>query len=322
MIVSILSLLALTLMQQHVFTAREVEEFLMFEKVSYVWGDVTVEFVNQLDVNVTKINDTLIIDDELPAPRNVVESLDDYFRFIRQYYNSSDVLVGLYSSDGSEITNFSCFGKKKCSDDEVAFHIIPYNISYVYPDWNKRFLDIECDKKDCNISVVDQLNISINFTNTNFTCNPAIYNNCTKNDIQWNSFDKIFSCKKKDAGCITYNLTVRDASGQVYSCQGVHGDDKGDTKEVNCDSDVLHWYDGDEAVLNFKINPCNIKLHFGKSRFRVEGKDASNNDCDANMTISTVFDFDSSSFSTDFISELQVRDAYRNYSVEQDVTTG
>ncbi|MFH1247167.1 MAG: hypothetical protein V1644_02185, partial [Candidatus Micrarchaeota archaeon] len=144
----------------------------------------------------------------------------------------------------------------------------------------------------------------------------SIYNNCTSDDIEWNNdFDKVFGCSE-EVGCVPYTLNIRDNNSRVYTCQGVYGSNSGNHKQVNCDAFTLDWYEDKEAKLAIKASPCRVNLKFGKGRFVIEGKDVVDQDCDINMTTNVAFNFTTSSFWTDFSTQMIVRDNLNNYSAE------
>ncbi|MFH0714021.1 MAG: hypothetical protein V1722_05635 [Candidatus Micrarchaeota archaeon] len=307
---------AIALSQQ---TEVDPVPLLLSEKVSYAWEDVSEDILGVSGVNITKNDTVLILQDELPAPRDVPDYLGRYVSFVKQFYNTSDLNVYFYSGEGELISDFACFGKKSCTDNAVQFHILPANMTYTYPDWNKKLLDIVCYNTArsgfpaCDFTPVTGLNISINLTAVNFSCDPSVWNDCTKDEIQWDHFDKVFGCSS-GVGCIPYYLTIRDASGAVYSCQGVYGSNGGNTKEVNCDEGTINWYENDEAKLTFK-SQCRVTLKFGNhGRIRIEGKDVDDRDCDVNMTTDIRFTYNNSAFWTDFSTQMQVTDNYGNYS--------
>ncbi len=316
---AVLMLLALSLYQQ---VKLNPTPFLLAEKMTYSWEDVSEGLSAAAGVNVTKIENSLNIIDEFPASRNFSSTLAAYASFVRQFYNGSDVSIGFYTSTGQEITDFSCFGKKECSDNEVQFHILPFNVTYQYPDLNKKELDVVCYKQAddgfpaCDFSHVRALNISINLTAMNFSCDPAIYNDCTNSDIEWNNdFDKVFGCTSGES-CINYTLTIRDNSSKVYRCQGVYGSNSGSTRRVNCNAGTLNWRENTEAVLSIKSSPCQVDLRFGnEGRFRVQSSAPASGNCNVNMTMDSLFTFDTGDFWADFSTEMLVRDNFANYSV-------
>lgn len=316
---AVLMLLTLSLYQQ---VKLDPAPFLLSEKMTYSWEDVSEDLSGAAGVNVTKIENSLRVIDEFPAPRNFSSTLATYASFVQRFYNGSDVSIGFYSSTGQAITDFSCFGKRDCGDATVQFHILPFNITYQYPDLNKRELDVACyEQADngfpaCDFSHVRALNISINLTAMNFSCDPAFYNNCTHSNLEWNNdFDKVFGCTS-GAGCINYTLTIRDNSSRVYSCGGVYGANSGNTRRVNCNASTLSWLENNEAVLSIKSSPCQIDLRFGNDgRFRVQSSAPASGNCNVNMSIDSLFTFDTSDFWADFSTEMLVRDSLANYSV-------
>ncbi len=303
-------------------TERSPVPLLLVQKVAYTWEDVMERISSASGVDFTKTENVLSMRDELPAAFDVPTYVGRYVSFVQQFYSSSDVAIKFYSSEGEEITDFSCFGKQHCNDDEVQFHILPFNMTYAYPDWSKRLLDVICYATSregfpaCDFSA-QSLEVEINLTGINFSCNPSVYNDCTTDDIEWNNdFDKVFGCTS-GVGCIPYSLTIRDNSSRVYACQGVYGGNSGNTKRVNCDASTLNWFDDKEAKLTIKASPCNAIFKFGKhGRFRAEGKTPSEGDCDAGMATNVQFVFNTTDFWTDFSTQLEVRDTFVNYSVK------
>ena len=316
---AVLMILTLSLYQQ---IKLNPTPFLLAEKMTYSWEDVGEDLSSAAGVNVTKVGNSLEVIDELPASRNFSSTLAAYASFVQRFYNSSDVSIAFYSSTGQPITDFSCFGKKDCSDNEVNFHILPFNITYQYPDLNKKQLDVVCYKQAdngfpaCDFSHARALNISINLTAMNFTCDPSVFNNCTTSSIEWNNdFDKVFGCTSGE-GCINYTLTIRDNNSKVYTCQGVYGSNSGNTRRVNCNAGTLNWLENDEAVLSIKSSPCEIDLRFGKDgRFRVQSSAPASGNCDVNMTTDSLFTFDTGDFWPDFSTEMLLQDNFANYSV-------
>ena len=300
--------------------------FLLSEKVSYSWEDISEDLTSATGVNSTQNGNLLDVIVELPSQANATASLNNYISFIRRFYNSTDLSVKFFSPTGEEVTDLSCFGKKQCSDNNIQFHIMPFNITYSYPDWSRKQLDVVCyqSPKDgfpaCDFSQTNSINISINLNRINFTCDPSVYNNCTTSDIQWNSdFDKVFGCTS-GVGCINYTLTIMDNNSRVYRCSGVYGDNSGTTKRVNCGAGTLDWYNEKEAKLTIKASPCHVDFTFGANgRFSVEGKDTNNQACDINMTVDANFNFTTSNFWTDFSTEMLVRDELANYSIRTPV---
>ncbi len=301
-----------------------VVPFLSAEKVTYAWEDVSESIISVSGVNVSKNGNELDIQDELPSSRNLPDFIGRYVSFVRQFYNSSDLNVDFYSGEGQLISDFNCFGKKNCGDNAVQFHILPANMTYTYPDWNKKLLDVVCYDTPqngypaCDFAPITGLNISINLTAVNFSCDPRVWNDCTKDEIQWGKFDKVFGCSS-GVGCIPYSLTIRDANGLVYSCQGVYGSNGANTKEVNCDEGTINWYDDDEAKLTFK-SQCRVTLKFGNhGRVSIEGKDVNDQGCDVNMSTDIRFTFNNSNFWTDFSTQMLVRDISSNYSAQDSI---
>ncbi len=295
---------------------------LLAEKVVYTWEDIGEDLSSAAGINVTKVENLLEVMDEFPAPDNYSGTLANYASFVQQFYTSSDVSLGFYAANGQAITDFSCFGKRTCSDNVVQFHILPFNITYQYPDLNKKQLDVVCyEQADggfpaCDFSHVKALNISIRLTAMNFTCYPSVYNNCTHSNIEWNSFDKVFGCTSGD-GCINYSLTIQDNNSRTYKCQGVYGSNSGNTRRVNCDAGTFDWRENNEAVLSVKSSPCQIDLRFGNDgRFRVQSSAPASENCNVNLTMDTRFTFDTVDFWPDFSTELLIRDNFANYSAQ------
>ncbi len=297
---------------------------LVFEKVTYSWEDISEGIPIASGINAVKVDNMLTIQDELPATHNVSKTLSTYFSFVRNFYNNStNLYVALQSPTGQEITNdFSCFGKKNCNDDIVQFHVLPFNLTYQYPSLDKRQRDVVCydEEKEgfpkCDFTKTSALNISINLTSINFSCDPGIYGDCTQADMEWDpDFDKVFGCTS-GANCINYSLTIRDAASHVYACRGVYGPNSGNTKRVNCDASTLKWHEDSEATFQIKSSSCKVYVKFGHSgRFRVEGTAPGGASCDINMSTSASFTFNTSDFYLDFSSDLLVRDPSLNYSI-------
>lgn len=317
-------LLALSIQQQ---LQTSQLPFLFAGKVVYAWEDISEDLNSATGINATKVDNTLDIMDELPAQRNFTDSINTYVSFVRRFYNSSDLSVGFYSQNGQQLVDFACFGKKQCSDNNIQFHVMPFNMTYTYPDWNKRQLDVVCYQSAqdgfpaCDFSAVRSVNISINLTAINFSCNPSVFNDCDHDDIEWdNDFDDVFGCTS-GLGCINYTLSIRDNNSHVYRCQGVYGDNTGNHKRVNCNEGTLNWHHSKEAKLTIKASPCHVNFEFGKDgRFRIEGKDQNEqNNCNVNMTTDILFNFNTSSFWTDFSTEMLIRDELANYSVRSPV---
>jgi len=313
---SLLSVLIFAIMAQRETVERSHQSFLLVEKATYAWHDISEDIRDVTDLNVTQLDKILNINDVLPAEKDIAAVASGYASFIRANYTSPDLKVSFQTSEGEEITDFSCLGKKKCSDKNIQFSVLPFNITYGYPDWNKKLLEINCGQNGlpCSFAYVQWFNITINLTNSSFTCNPQAYNNCTSGDIEWSEFDKVFSCSGSNQECVNYSLRVIDASGRVYACPGVYGDDNGNTKKVNCNSAVLNWIDDKTANLVFKIPSCQLKLSFGKKGlFKIKG-DKDDNDCDPYVNTSVTFTFNTTNFTTNFASILVVTDTLLNNS--------
>ncbi len=299
---------------------------LLAEKVTYSWEDIAEDLSKADGFNATKSGNTLSVVMDLPSSKNISQELSTYANFTQSFYAGPDTSIGFYSADGQQITDFSCFGKKNCNDNTVQFHILPFNMTYSFPDLTKKQLDIVCydHVKDgfpvCDSTHIRALNISINLTAMNFTCNPSIYNNCTQNDIEWDTdFDEVFGCTS-GTGCINYSLMIRDNNSKTYNCQGVYGANNGNTKRVNCDATTFNWLENDETVLTIKSSPCQVRLRFGnEGRFRVESTAPASENCNINLTLQSMFVFDTTNFWTDFSTQLLVRDNLANYSIKTQV---
>ena len=297
------------------------------KKVVYTWDDVREDLFVITGLNAFKEEKNLSIYDKLPAEVTVSEALDSYFDFIRDYYKEENLEITLLDSGGIPITDYDCFGRidsdgdGDCSDEDVYYKIVPFNITYGYPDWTKRQLEITCRKPDpCDFSPVQKIELEFNLTSVNFSCYPSIWNNCTNSDIQWNQFDKVFGEGACTGGedCLKrpYNLTIRDSKGEVYKCKGSYGDDVGQRRNVNCPEEVWNWYDSSEATLTIKSNPCWVKLKFGDDgHFMIEGTQPQGGDsCNFSMDTFVFLEFNTTDFQFNLPSQLRVRDLGWNSS--------
>ncbi len=324
-VISMLTILFSVILLSHQLVLNPAQ-FLAFEKVSYAWSDISEDLSGASGLNATKVENVLNVQDELPASSNVSNILSTYISFVRRFYNSSDLTIGLYSPAGQEIIDFNCFGKNNCNDDVIQFHVLPFNITFQYPDLNKKQRDIVCyaDGGDsfptCDFTAAKSLGISINLTQMNFSCDPGIYNNCTHANIEWNNnFNPVFGCTS-GVNCINYTLTIRDAASRVYTCRGIYGANSGNTKRVNCDAGTWKWDEEKEAVLQIKSPPCNVDLKFGHDgRFRIETTAPGGATCDVDMSSDFSFVFNTSDFYMDFSTELMVRDQLLNYSAKTSI---
>ncbi len=178
--------------------ANRQNSLLLVKKLSFVWDDVREDLKTALNVTITQNAENLSIGDQLPAPRNVLNTLAGYAQFVENYYRTSDINISYLSTDGNNI-GLTSLGP--------PMRIMPFGINYSYPDQAKQELNI--DIPPGNLSVVRQINVSVRIPQMWFTEFPF-------SDV-CGLWSPLKTCGAGTTNCLTLWMNINDKNGTSYN---------------------------------------------------------------------------------------------------------
>ena len=176
----------------------------------YIWNSIADGVSDSLNLSIEKNNNTIEINDSLPAKDDVQKFLDDYSRFIDQKFKEANFEARFEDADGNKID---------LSAMQSKFTIKPMNIAYIWPTLKKDRMRMQVDKK--NFSYIKEINLTL-------FVSPQINN--TQN-IKW---DPLKKCKGNTKYCLKFRLTIDDGVNIWVSSETEFDvDHKSELKGVN-----------------------------------------------------------------------------------------
>ncbi len=158
------------------------------QRLFHLWRTIANDISDSLNLTVKKINDTIEINDSMPAEQDVQKFLDDYARFVDQKFKEGNFEARFEDEAGNKID---------ISTMQSKFIIKPMQIAYTWPTLKKDSMKIQVDKK--NFSYIQEINLTV-------FVSPQINNTA---NIKW---DPLKKCKGNTKYCLKLNLVVTDGS--------------------------------------------------------------------------------------------------------------
>ncbi|HEV8289987.1 MAG TPA: hypothetical protein VGQ00_03495 [Candidatus Norongarragalinales archaeon] len=265
-------------------------------KLNYAWWDVAEDVQRFANVTLLQYNNTLEIQDHLPAVIDVQDFLKAYSRF-----------VGNRTARELNVSWLDAADRPINLEDVISKILIQsVGFNYTWTDWGKRSLIISCPAANC--TALTQLDLSYNLTNFTFDYPPDLAH---QNDYDWSPDAMKNQCP--GSTCINFTLYVRDGNNSVYSCPG-----------PIC-SYTQFPYDK-KSKIEIKGSPCWIKIILGDNTGQARdivtirqkqpgggGDDDEESDCTADMDAGTKMTFNQS-VTTNFLMKLDMLDLFQNAS--------
>lgn len=151
----------------------------------YTADDIKEDIEKIMDLEIIKDGYRAIFIDNLPAAVNIQEFLARYGDFLSQYYTTPDLEVIFLSVSGTRIN---------LEDIPPQVTILPFGITYGYPDYGKRELLVASPTE--NISAIQRISVYVRLT-SDFL-----------NESQWQWNPRV-ACQP-DHPCLTVDLTFDD----------------------------------------------------------------------------------------------------------------
>jgi len=204
-----------------------INERISANRIYYTWKSVSDNIKYILNVYVAKINDTLEINDTLPANESgMIDFLKMYQQFINQTYRDPTIDIRFEDSAGKEVIL-----NETTLDPKTLFTIKPMNINYGYPDYGKNELFVKSSPQ--NFSFIKNLDLFLSMKNVYFNCNYTVTtgpDRCNK----WSPDNHVPSCTGVQY-CLNLNLTFKDADGNVFNFPEKYFDIGSKKSEANLD---------------------------------------------------------------------------------------
>lgn len=153
------------------------------QRIYYVWKAVSDNFQFILNVRITKINNTIEINDTLPNP-NKNSVINEFGKFVDRYFEDETIDICFQNANGANCADLSKM--------ESKIIIKPMNIEYSWPDWEKKELFIKVDPS--NFSFIQGIDMYIETS-------PDL----DLDKFKWTSHQQ---CRDGTNYCLNLNLTV------------------------------------------------------------------------------------------------------------------
>ncbi len=176
-------------------TNAESMEKIAGQRLFHLWHSIADDISDSLNLTVKKVNDTIQINDSMPAEQDVQKFLDDYARFVEQKFKEGNFDAAFEDEAGNKVD---------LSTMQSKFTIKPLQIAYIWPTLKKDNMKIQVDKK--NFSYIEEINLTI-------FVSPQINNTA---NIKW---DPLKKCKGGTKYCLKLNLIVTDGSATWTSSE-------------------------------------------------------------------------------------------------------
>jgi len=206
--ITIVLILVVMLLYTQNFAAKQtsdlsgIAQLLAGEKVTHAWSDVRDDIRRATDLFIEKIDNVAIFHDLLPAKIKLSDYLHNYGLFIQTYYETPDLDITFLTPGGQTMD---------LGDIPPEIMIMPQNIKYHYPDWEKRRLFVSCPNP--NITAFEGVNIFLNFSNDVLTCTCHTGQKKDQCDADNSFAPKIRDCTPGEYACIHLNINISDKNG-------------------------------------------------------------------------------------------------------------
>ena len=167
---------------------RSATDQLSAERVYHYWRAVSANLKGILNVSATRINDTAVFNDSLPATRDIDKMLGVYQMFVESYFEDPTISIRFEDSEGHEII---------LNQSESAIYIKPMNIKYEWDDYGKNQLFIKAPPE--NFSFIERIDMNLKVT-------PTIKD---LSSIKWSPLKQ---CGQQTTHCLHYRATVTDGN--------------------------------------------------------------------------------------------------------------
>ncbi|MBI4399215.1 hypothetical protein HY570_00560 [Candidatus Micrarchaeota archaeon] len=308
----ILLTLAISIKSSSLEQSEATKQLSTARKVILAWQDITEDFTTAFGIRIQRNGTQLTIYDTLPASGGGLEYLRRYFNFSRDFYSTGEIDITFLDSNNNTI-NISSI-----SSDIV---ILPFGITYTYPDAGHREREILCPEENC--SAVSYMNYQYNYTNATFDCNPL---NCTCHkvsmggcgtgtpDYNWAPNQLILLCLPGDNSCINFSLTMTDSLNRSYQCPGLYCPYTAFTRDK-------------KSTLSVQMTPCWFELQIGGNdgdnqvleEVRLHEPGSPNTLCSTITNTSVTFTFNTTNYTINIPARFRTRDINFNIMKQDDI---
>jgi hypothetical protein len=177
-------------------------------KTAHTWEDVDEDIGEISDVKITKENQTIAFEDVLPARYDIEEMLDAYEEFITAYYETPALPIKFLSPEDAEI---------ELEDIPSRITILPFGITYGYPDFGKNELNIKSPV--ANLSAIKNTTMTV-FVNTSIT----------DTTITWYPYK---ACRAKYY-CLNFSFSVTDGNKTLISDKTSFDSSRQSQAKISC----------------------------------------------------------------------------------------